>query len=707
MRVFKRLDEDLMGSRRRVTGVFVAALLGIVLVCNSRALAAAPLLDITPAAVSALSADRAACDIIQRDGAEWLQLRPTSDAAGTVTIVPPTDHWDLSAAAGIEVRLRNPGQSAVTVRLLAANPDAKGLSDTSRTAIELVPGEERSMLLRLNRRPVDPTYGPFQQFYMYYKAINVRDNTLDPANVSKLTLSVTGGSVQASGFVPSGKGGPAPVPFLPFIDTYGQYIHGDWPGKIYSDTDFAQRRGEEEREQAGWPGPPNRDKYGGWTGGPTLKATGFFYPAKYANKWWFVDPDGRLFWSYGVTGVGFGGDLTPITNRTDWFASLPARDGPFGQFYQTGHGATYQYYQDRDWLGLDIQRVNLLRKYGADYEHQVAEVSHTRLHSWGFNTIGNWSDPQVYNLRQTPYTVPIHYGSAMIHPHMPDVYDPGWEPAVRARMEQERQTTANDPWNLGYFVDNERWFGWRPRAECVGEETMKNPPHRSAKIKFVDLLKNRYKSIDAFNAAWGLHCVSWDALLTLQQEPDMDNSKVAQDCGDFGMIFAERYFTVCRSAVKAVAPNNLYLGSRFFGNTDPVFVRMATKYCDVVSYNIYDNPPDGRVNQYSKIDAPILSSEWGIESDPIQTPFRDEKLTAPTPAERAAILSRYVEHALHLPNLVGAHFFQFRDQPISGRPDGEATLRGFVNVADTPNFELVQANRKVSYSMYETRMGMQ
>lgn len=156
--------------------------------------------------------------------------------------------------------------------------------------------------------------------------------------------------------------------------------------------------------------------------------------------------------------------------------------------------------------------------------------------------------------------------------------------------------------------------------------------------------------------------------------------------------------------MKDVAPRNLYLGSRFFGHTDPVLVAMASKYCDVISYNIYDNPPDSRVNQYSKIDAPILSSEWGIESDPMQTPFRADEHTNPTSEERAALMAKYMQHALNLPNLVGAHFFQYRDQPISGRPDGEATLRGFVNVADTPNFELIQANRKLAYPLYQTRL---
>jgi hypothetical protein len=272
-------------------------------------------------------------------------------------------------------------------------------------------------------------------------------------------------------------------------------------------------------------------------------------------------------------------------------------------------------------------------------------------------------------------------------------------------MEDEKGRTAGDPWNLGYFVDNERWFGWRPRGAAIGEETMKNPPQRKAKIKFVDLLKTKYTTIDALNAAWKTQHASWDALLAFQQAPDMKNPQVLADCGDFGMMFAERYFSAVHDAVKTVAPNNLYLGSRFFGHTDPVLVKMAAKYCDVISYNIYDNPPDSRLNEYRELDLPILSSEWGIGSDPLQTPFRDAKLISPPASARVKEMTQYLQHAIVHPNLVGAHFFQYRDQPLSGRPDGEATLRGFVNIADTPNFELVQANREIAAQLYEGRMG--
>ena len=634
-----------------------------------------------------------------------------------VAFIHESGNWDLSAYEGITFSLRNPSDHPIIVRARAENPDAQRLMNGTQNAAELLPGEAKPFVLRLVRRPEDPTFEPFKQWYMYFKDMNVRDNTMDPAQVARITLTIEhwtpGQAVEISGVYATGVGKPLPMPFFPFVDEYGQYVHGDWPGKIYKDSDFAARIKEEERERALWPGPDDRDEFGGWAKGPQLKATGYFYATKHEVKWWLVTPKGHLYWSHGPTGVGPGGDLTPVTDRQNWFVALPDQSGPFGTFYHDGKSAMFKYYVNKDWRGLDIQQLNNYRKYGENYRERVAEVSHDRLRSWGFNSIGNWSDSTVRLMRRTPYTVAIHGPDVRVMKgsdghSFQDIYDPKWEPGLYANLEKQQGTTANDPWNIGYFVDNERALGWRPRGAALGEMALKAPPDQPAKLKFIDLLKTRYEQIDKFNQAWGTKHISWDALRDSRDAVPFtvdkkDNKAVLDDCGDFGMMFLERYFSVAKAAVKKTAPNNMFLGSRFYGHTDPAVVQLAGKHWDVISYNIYDNPPTGRVDQYNKLDLPIMSTEWGVSSDVMQTPFRDAKLSAPTPGERAALIGKYLDASIRHPNMVGAHFFQFRDQPLSGRPDGEATLRGFVNVADTPNFEMISVNRRFGYSMYKTR----
>ncbi len=62
--------------------------------------------------------------------------------------------------------------------------------------------------------------------------------------------------------------------------------------------------------------------------------------------------------------------------------------------------------------------------------------------------------------------------------------------------------------------------------------------------------------------------------------------------------------------------------------------------------------------------------------------------------ERAKGYRYYVEQAAALPAFVGAHWFQWADQPVLGRMDGENYNIGFVDCANRPYAELVRAARE-------------
>ena len=640
-------------------------------------------------------------------------LQPTAPTTGLqataetpLPITPETGVWDLSRHDSLYFKLRNPGKERLTVWARAENPDAKGVTDNVRTAILLESGTNETLRLRLTRRPQDPTYAPFKPFFMYFKNINVRDNTVDPAAITRVAVwldhPVKGQKVFVESVTAQGSAPPAPVPFFPFVDKYGQYIHTDWPNKIHTDADFAACLQKEKDEMSAYPGPADWNRWGGWLNGPKQKATGFFYPKKVDGEWWLVDPEGSLFWSYGATGVGAGGEGTPLTGKETWFAELPSPDGLFGKYWGQGRGARFMYYQDgKPWRSFNFSSANAERKYGENWREQTADFMHRRLRNWGFNSIGNWSDPAVYLRRKTPYTVAIASGRAQLE-HIPDVFDPEWFKSVNDRMDQERNKTAGDPWNIGYFVDNEWTWGTQPKAAQVTQGLLKAPSTAASKQVFVKDLKAKYGVIAALNAAWTTNYSSWEALLESRSLPDLRSAQFKADEGDFGQKFAEKYFSTVRDAVKRVAPNNLYLGVRFNGHIDKSLIQIAAKYCDIISYNIYELP-NGRLNQYRDVvDKPFIVGEFGVTSDLSQMPWRGQKYTEEEGA-RLNPLEDYLAQAFVHPALVGAHFFQFRDQPLTGRADGEATLRGFVNTADTPHFDLVQANRRIAYKLYETR----
>ncbi|MFT3785489.1 MAG: hypothetical protein QM770_04915 [Tepidisphaeraceae bacterium] len=416
-------------------------------------------------------------------------VQPTAQTAAVtasapLTILPTDAAWDLSRFDSIYLNVRNTSSGRVTVYARAENSTAKGVTDNVRTAVVLEPGETSSMRLRLMRRPEDPGYAPFKPFLMYFKALNVRDNTVDPAAIAKVVVWLgtpqDGQSVTVESVTADGSGKPGPVPFLPFIDKYGQYKHTDWPDKIYADDDFVKALKKDHAEMAKYPGPADWDQWGGWKDGSKQKATGFFYPAKVDDKWWLVDPEGNLFWSYGATGVGGGGEGSPVTDKQNWFEELPAKAGPFGKYWGSGQGARFMYYQNgKAWESFSFSGANAERKYGPNWREATADALHARMRNWGLNTMGNWSDSVVYLKRKTPYVATISSGGPMLE-HIPDVFDPVWTQSINRAMDGQKGTTANDPWNIGYFVDNE-WTWGGARGGLPSSETRSASRSRPAR----------------------------------------------------------------------------------------------------------------------------------------------------------------------------------------------------------------------------------
>ena len=70
---------------------------------------------------------------------------------------------------------------------------------------------------------------------------------------------------------------------------------------------------------------------------------------------------------------------------------------------------------------------------------------------------------------------------------------------------------------------------------------------------------------------------------------------------------------------------------------------------------------------------------------------------------RGESLVRYLKGALSNPFIVGVHWHQFSDEPVSGRFDGENLQLGLTDVCDTPYAETIEAARKATYGLYDFR----
>ena len=67
----------------------------------------------------------------------------------------------------------------------------------------------------------------------------------------------------------------------------------------------------------------------------------------------------------------------------------------------------------------------------------------------------------------------------------------------------------------------------------------------------------------------------------------------------------------------------------------------------------------------------------------------------------------YVTSVLKNSSFVGCHWFQYTDEPLTGRSwDGENYNIGMVSVTDTPYAEMIQAARKIHAAGYRVRLGL-
>jgi hypothetical protein len=146
----------------------------------------------------------------------------------------------------------------------------------------------------------------------------------------------------------------------------------------------------------------------------------------------------------------------------------------------------------------------------------------------------------------------------------------------------------------------------------------------------------------------------------------------------------------------------MYLGCRF-SSQNAVAVASAAKYCDVVSFNLYQMTIDG-FQLPPGVDVPLISSEFAFGALDHGV-FCYGHLNAGSQAGRAYAYNCYLSSALADPHFVGTQWFQFADMPISGRVfDGQNEEMGVVDICDTPYPELVGALRQVGARMYADRL---
>lgn len=399
------------------------------------------------------------------------------------------------------------------------------------------------------------------------------------------------------------------------------------------------------------------------------QATGAFHVESLDGRDWMVDPLGRGTFLFGVQSANVGGVFSQFTGRARY------RD------WNRAHG------------GGDAWCARTLK----------------RLKGWGFNFLGHGCETSLER-QGLAHAHELHVGQRFcadgeprnraIHAAegrdagwtLPDMFHPDFPSWCRDYCAKHVAPYRDDPWTVGWFVDNElKWSGTTGHRDTgLFDAVQTLPDDRPAR-----------QALEAFVAGRPVTAA-------LKKE--------------FLLVAARRYFEVTTAAVREADPNHLVLGCRFagvYGAGESVW-QAAGEFCDVVTVNVYPwcdldrgvvrnrrVGPRGEEDlrtlkemldiRHGWAKKPLLISEWSFRALDSGNPnsagagqvFR-------TQAERARAADLFLQEIGSLPYVVGHCFFRWVDQPLEGirptnREDGNY---GLVNERDEPYDLLVDVFRR-------------
>lgn len=413
--------------------------------------------------------------------------------------------------------------------------------------------------------------------------------------------------------------------------------------------------------------------------------TGYFHVQKRDGRWWVIDPKGLGFYMVGTDHCNY---------RVHWCEKL-------------GY-APYHKFVSEKYPSEDAWAANATK----------------RLLSWNFNSLGANNSPST-RYRGLAHTEFLSLGAGFVNHDdicprttwtgFPNVFHPRFREFCQKQAKQRCAPNKNDPWLLGYFIDNElEWFGKSHKPWGLCDEVFKKPAEHSAKKAFVEFVRERHSSIADFNAAWGTALGSFEAILDLQEPLFTDTEQGIEDKMDFVRLIAEKYFEITTSSIREHDPNHMILGTRFAGQ-NPSIWDICGKYCDIVSVNCYRNVdleteeftdgfPEDLLKWYEECERPLMITEWSYPALDAGLPCKyGAGQRVDTQEQRAKAFGIFQRKVFSTPFLVGSMFFMWVDEPALGISSTfpEDSNYGLVNEKDEAYPELTKMATRLNKAVYD------
>ncbi|MBR0056053.1 MAG: hypothetical protein IJP66_01875, partial [Kiritimatiellae bacterium] len=407
-------------------------------------------------------------------------------------------------------------------------------------------------------------------------------------------------------------------------------------------------------------------------------ATGFFHVESIDGRDWPIDPTGRAVILAGCQHVKVKGVQCEALGYS-----------PYGRFIETNYPSASAW----------------------------ADECLARLSDWGFTFLGNACTIDLLGHRTLPHVRNLKLGTRFatgdpdryIRRHLntpctalPNVWHPDFAAACERIAAKECARERDDPWLIGWFIDNElAWWGASRRDLATGlyNAVAALPPEHSARQELDRWLE--------------------EFIAETQRRRGTPPAALA-----FLRHYARTYYEKTTAAIRKADPNHMILGSRYAGldGAHPVVWEEAGRCCDIVTFNCYPwadldrgvvlDAKDGvpmteRFREYyGYAGKPLMVTEWSFPALDTGRPcIHGAGQRFRTQAERAEATRLFARTMLSDPHVAGYDYFMWGDEPALGvREDyPEDSNYGLVNEQGVPYPEITAVFKELQGDLLKWR----
>jgi len=387
--------------------------------------------------------------------------------------------------------------------------------------------------------------------------------------------------------------------------------------------------------------------------------------------WWFLSPQNKTEFLNGVTTV------TP---------ALRGRDARGPSFVS------------HDWDGSDTD-ASLFRWAGQTL---------ARVRSVGFKSLGAWCNP-VLHRGDMPMTRDLNVWQWV--PYGARLFSREWQSEAEAAIREQALSMWPNRNLIGYYTDNE--LNWEEQAigpRVYFDQLPTDDPNRQEVLR---VIRDIWPTLTEFNHDWQTSFRDWSELERHPKLPVGAQAGYERLADKWLYHFSRAYFRITTTLIHKYDPNHLILGCRYRGWVPPQVSRGARGYTDAQSLNYY--AADGLLDADTfrsiteESGQPLIISEYSFHALDGRSGDRNLVHFPALVQDQSARAQGYRSMTARLarvPYVIGADWFQWMDEPPSGRlSDGEDANMGIVDVRDRPYESLVEAVRQTTPLLNDLHAG--